>query len=317
MAHLKKYGRGGHFWVPLLFCLLLPITWAQASDEQPEASAGAQAEIPSIHPITLDADGRVLVDVEVAGQGPFPFLLDTAASRTVLYRTFVSLLGLEAVPFRSARVMTATGRKEMQLYRVGTFQALGRALDVDETVAMPDPANGDQYGILGVDIMRGRKLLIEARGAQLLGHDDDLPEGTWLRIQGRPVGPRGGRSVAVMVRVGSLEIPAILDTGAGLTVLNGAALDALRESSSEDIQTEGASLSAAGGTVPARMVNLPPISVGDWQLPAKRVAVAQLPVFAMSGAARVPAMILGADMLLEAPGLVIDFARWSLYVRQE
>src|SRR5690606_3138193 len=44
----------------------------------------------------LDVTGRVLAEVQVNGQGPFQFLVDTAASRSALSPQLVGKLGLES-----------------------------------------------------------------------------------------------------------------------------------------------------------------------------------------------------------------------------
>src|SRR5215471_2913825 len=54
------------------------------------AWAGIVAEVP----YHVGSDGRVATDVFVNGQGPFRFLLDTAASRSMMFEHLRAKLGL-------------------------------------------------------------------------------------------------------------------------------------------------------------------------------------------------------------------------------
>jgi len=302
-----KTSKGSRAWLPFLFLLmgfvLQPIGAVVAED------MAAPARAPKLQ---QDEQGRVLVDVRVRGEGPFPFLLDTAASRTVMYRTLVSLLELEAVPFKSRRVMTATGAREMQLYRIGEFEALGKTLSVKETVAMPDPSVEGISGILGIDLLRGHQMILDQTGARLEDDRNLRRESGWLDLKARAV---GYGSLAVTVVIEGVEIHALVDTGSGKTVLNRPALEALEKALPGAITEGGASVSASGRAMAASVIEVPGLAVGTWQLPGQRLVSAHLPIFATFGASRAPAMILGMDVLLQADTVAMDFKRWRMMVR--
>ncbi len=303
MTGLNKIREGSRAWLPFLFLCICHVL---------QPLVAAEDSVSGAPKLQQDEHGRMLVDVHVGGEGPFPFLLDTAASRTVMYRTLVSLLELEAVPFKSRRVMTATGAREMQLYRVGDLEALGKTLRVNETVAMPDPALEGTSGILGIDLLRGHQLLLDRTGARL---DDDRNlkrEAGWLDLKARAV---GYGSLAVTVIIEGVEIHALVDTGSGHTVLNGPALQALQEVIPEGMTDDQASVSASGRAMAASVIKVPAMSVGPWQLTDQRLVSAHLPVFSTFGASRAPAMILGMDVLLQADVVAMDFRRWRMMVR--
>jgi len=264
----------------------------------------------------MDHQGRRLVDVQVDAHGSFPFLIDTAASHTVLYRRFVGEVGLIAIPRRSTRVITATGTREMGFYRVGSVSALGRVLHLGETIAMPDAAGGQEapYGIIGVDFLAGHVLVVTATDVQLVAAEDFNPTAddaiSWHRVPGRAVG-RG--SVATDVTVAGLTMPAIIDTGAAVTVINRRAADRLRESHVGAVEFRASSLSAAAGRMRAESLQVERLMIGEMVLRDRDILASNLPVFATYGAAQVPAMILGADVLFSQP-IAIDFASYDLYI---
>ncbi len=262
--------------------------------------------------LKVDEAGRLLVDVDVGGRGTYAFLLDTGADRTVIFRTLTAMADLDAIPLKSRRVRTATGSREMQLYALDYIHALGRRLPIGETVVFPDAGRRGTFGILGVDLMRGKTLQVIGADATLLDEAPLYDTGGWLTVQGRPVG-RG--SLAVMVKVGDLEIPAFVDTGAATSVMNGPAMDAIEAAAASDLPMTRTTVTAAGGVMAARRVILPSLAIGEWVRDRQTVVSAQLPVFTFWGAREVPAMILGADILYSASGVAIDFEKWRLHMR--
>ncbi|NVJ97908.1 MAG: aspartyl protease family protein [Alphaproteobacteria bacterium] len=306
MARADIYMKGLPLWLPLLFGLAFSFFVNHRILAEDSEAVGSVLQ--------LDSRGRLLVSVAVEGhESQYPFLLDTAAEKTVLYRTLVSLLDLEAIPFRSERVFTATGTRSVQVYRVGSLIALGRELDVPEMVAMPDQLGVEHYGTLGQDLLRGKRLIVMPTAAFLQDPEVSLPDGKWLKINGRPVG-RG--AIAVEVKIGSLTLPAVVDTGSEITVINGPAFEALKDEMPTDWIEGTTGLSSAAGSVQARRLFVPALEIGDWRLDEQSIATAQLPVFRILGAYHAPAMILGADVLLQSNAIAIDFAQWEIYVRQ-
>lgn len=302
MAFARKVGRGSRLWLPFfLVCAAFASVSAQEGN-----SASTQSSIK------VDEEGRLLIDVDVGGRGTYPFLLDTGADRTVVYRTLTVLAELDAVPLRSERVRTATGTREMQLYQLEYVEALGMRLPIGETVVFPDPRTRERYGILGVDLMRGRTLQVLGAEAKLLEEAPSYDGEGWHTIAGRPVG-RG--SIAVMVQIGDLEVPAFVDTGAARTIINQPALFALEDAYGDALKGGYTTVAAAGGRMVARRLTAPKLSIGDWQLEQQALVAAQLPVFTFWGARRVPAMILGADILFSANGVAMDFENWRLMVK--
>src|SRR5580698_9348371 len=73
---------GRRVTLPILASALLALTAAVRADT---------ADLP----YRIGGDGRVSTDVFVDGQGPFSFLLDTAASRTMLFDHLRQQLQLE------------------------------------------------------------------------------------------------------------------------------------------------------------------------------------------------------------------------------
>ena len=73
-----------------------------------------------------DYGGRPVLEAVVNGKGPFPFILDTAASGGRIGTKLIETLGLE--PIGEARVRSGVGDvAPAKLYRLETLQVKGLA----------------------------------------------------------------------------------------------------------------------------------------------------------------------------------------------
>ncbi len=263
------------------------------------------------HLILPDAFDRPMVGTVVNGVGPMPFIIDTGASKSIIYRGLTAMIGLQALPNQSKRIMTATGYQRVLVYPVTDFFVLGRTLQVSETVALPDIIGSDAKGLIGVDMLAGLTLHIDMQAGEadltLAGPSGD----DWITIQGRPV---AYGSLALEINIGGLDIPVIVDTGASDTVINTAGSEAIsRSSTGVRRETITASMSR-GKEMVFTALRVPSFKIGDFERINMRLVVSDLPVFTMLGARDVPAIILGMDLLGQQP-FAIDFKKWRLNLR--
>lgn len=256
-----------------------------------------------------------MVGTVVNGKGPLPFIIDTGASKSVIYRGLTAIIGLQALPNQSKRIITATGYKRVLVYPVTDFYVLGRTLKVDETVALPDIIGSDAKGLIGVDMLAGHTLFIDMEGglASLSPSGDQLSGPDWTMVQGRPV---AYGSLALEVNIGGLDIPVIVDTGASDTVINTAGSEAIgRSATGIGRETIRASISQ-GADMVFTALRVPSFRIGAVDRSNMRLVVSDVPVFTLLGAKDVPAIILGMDILGQQP-FAIDFKNWRLYLKNK
>lgn len=261
--------------------------------------------------ILPDAFDRPMVGTVVNGVGPLPFIIDTGASKSVIYRGLTAMIGLQALPNQSKRILTATGYKRVLVYPVTDFFVLGRTLQVSETVALPDIIGSDAKGLIGVDLLAGLTLYIDMQAGE--ANLSSLPPSgdEWVLIQGRPV---AYGSLALEINIGGLDIPVIVDTGASDTVINTAGSEAIaRSATGVSRETITASMSQ-GKEMVFTALRVPSFKIGDFARENMRLVVSDLPVFSMLGARDVPAIILGMDLLGQQP-FAIDFQNWRLTIK--
>lgn len=278
------------------------------------ARADAYVE-EGIYPLTKDSFGRLMVGARVNGRGIFPFIIDTGAGRSVFYRTLTAEVGLEAVPNRSKRIITAAGYKRVQIIPVEDFYVLGQSLVLRETVALPDISGSDARGLVGVDLLMGKTLLIQpaAMTANLYATADKVSAMGWPYEQGRPVAVG---SLAMEIEVGGITIPVLVDTGASDTVINKAGAETLLRSGTGIQSERTTAVVARGRSIAREKLTVSSMAFAGRVFDNSQIYVADVAIFRLLGAQRVPAIILGMDVLGQQ-GFAVDFENWRLYMEPD
>ncbi len=279
---------------PAIACLALVL----GSTASP--GAGAAAEIP----FTRSARGHVLVPVTLSDGVTRRFALDTAAGSSVIAPEVARALGAEPRGPRATLVGEA-GRSEhgvatLDRVTVGDRSAAGvpvliQAFPLDASGAAPFD------GILGapflrrydlrVDFLRNTVSLLDPRG----GPGDSTGVPIVIREQGH---------VLIPVRIGDVEVTALLDTGSGHSGINSIAARAL-----------GVELPNPAPAGHGLAILAGPIRVGDRTLRdrGQLVVMDRDDIFAPLGLADRPRLLLGTD-LLGGRAITISYAEGRLFL---
>ena len=173
---------------------------------------------PLVH-FDLLEDGAIVVPVTVEGQGPFRFLLDTGASRSVVTESLARRVG--AASGAAIMMLTPGGQRVLQpAARLGTLR-IGPVRVVDLLVTRVEDdllkAAKDVEGIVGQDILAQAAYTIDYRRRSVVWHlDGTIPAGTRLRLD-----MAGGRALVSLPQRSDHEaaLRMIPDTGADGLVL--------------------------------------------------------------------------------------------------
>lgn len=252
--------------------------------------------------------GHVLVPVSVNGGEARPFVIDTAASQTVLGRKEYAELGSTSPPAADygGHARGAHGSFAAQLVRLESVSLwderqsgqLAALMTLDDLTPGKVP---DFAGVLGVPFLSNYRLDLDypARKLMLEPQDGDLPACDICDPAASvPLGMLHGGLRSVPVTVNGLQMRALFDTGASRTILNEAAVAALGLADAGMGESIG-TVSLALGSLPAR----------DHQV--SRIA---LPVFRTLGLDDEPALILGIDYL-GAGRTVVDLQAGLVWFR--
>jgi predicted aspartyl protease len=139
---------------------LLPSTWAHAQAQPPVVEA---PDDPNATPTTVDAQvsesSHLLAPVTINGSGPYNFLLDTGANTSCVSQRLAERLQLPAGP--PTRVHTAVGVRMRPSVVLNTLQIGEQNRRRVRTPTLP--IDGEIDGILGVDWLKGQRLVLDFR----------------------------------------------------------------------------------------------------------------------------------------------------------
>jgi predicted aspartyl protease len=280
----------------------------------------AQADVLADLPYRVGADARVATEVFVNGKGPFKFLLDTAASRSMMFEHLRAELGLGAT---AGEPLTVYG-----MQNIGTavpvtadeLQLSGETIRGLQMGVLPDDSDPAD-GLLGMDALSNYLVVLDrvrmrlkllTRDSGDAEHFRDWPS---LSLTRRPVKDTAASLWLMRVNIGGVSVTSLLDMGSGMTILNWAAAEQLglkRTNFPRDGVPQ--KLRDALGTVePIILAKGLTIWLGGHVFTDQTVLIANVRVFRYFHLDGAPAAIVGSG-LLKDNSLAFDFARQRLYV---
>ena len=278
----------------------------------------AQLTLPAIPPATLDDSlevageglaarqvrSRMLVAVGVNGKGPFRFLVDSGADRTVVGSALAASLGLP--PAGTALLQSVAGSSRVATVTVDTL-TLGRSTIQDITAPALAEVNLGAQGILGIDALADQRLMFDFEARTITVQDTRRPivrEADEIVVTARR---RKGQLILTQAAAGNTPIYAVVDTGAEMTLGNTPLRDRVFRGRRPPIATPISLISVTGETIQASVVTLPQVRLGGIVLYDVQVAFADVPPFALFGLDKQPAILLGTDLLQAFRRVSLDF----------
>ncbi|MET0547163.1 MAG: aspartyl protease family protein [Caulobacterales bacterium] len=274
--------------------------------EVQQASASLTAQL------NREAAGLRTTEVYVNGQGPFNFIIDTGANRSVVSRSLAALLALP--PAGQDSVHGVTGVRIADMVHVDTLKADSLVLNDAKMPVLDSELLGGADGMLGMEAMAGKRLEIDNRTNQLSLQNSpraDLPK-SWRRIG---VTLQFGQLAVVQARIENLPVTIVIDTGAERTIANSALAAAIQQKTKRALP--GTRITSAAKAVRAGdVLALPAVQLGaDVSLSKTTAFVGDFHVFKLWGLENEPALLLGMDVLGVTHAFAIDYARRELQIR--
>ncbi|SFJ80041.1 Aspartyl protease [Sphingomonas sp. NFR04] len=253
-----------------------------------------------------ETNARLTVPVAITQQGPYNFIIDTGAERTVVSRELAARLGLAAGA--SVHVTSMTGRSlattvivpDLKIESIGTaHQIVAPAFDA---------ANIGAAGLLGIDTLRDHEVTIDFDTATMAvrpsvkrkrheKHDADE-----IVVSAKD---QFGQLIVTDAYYGNARVQVVLDTGSQVTMGN----EALRRKVGKSVgvlQTIELT-SVDGGKTLAQYGHVPDMRVSNVAFDALPVAFAEAEPFKRFGLTRRPAIMLGMDAMRSFRRVEIDF----------
>jgi len=301
---LPRCAPRSRLWALLLLGLPATPLLAEANDGQPVADDQPLYAAPT----RPDRVGRMLAAVKVNGAGPYRFIIDLGANRSVLSSRLAAQLGLATAGTGTVEVHGVTGSAVVPMAVVDELR-VGSIVLVDQQMpVLAGAVFADADGILGIDGLQQSRIEVDFRHDRVkIGLSDprSAPHG-YLTVPARMI---NDGLLLVAGRVGHVDTHVIIDTGAEYTIgnlqLQQALLSGNRKGHQRDSVVTGATPGTANGVTHAT----PSITIGEARLRNIPVTFSDLYIFSLWGLADEPALIVGMDVLGTVQKFVVDYGR--------
>lgn len=268
--------------------------------EEPNGAAASRV------PTGRDSSARLTAPVMINGAGPFQFMIDTGANRSVINKELAERLALPPGPAVSLNtVAKASMRPSVIIDRLQLGDRVQRRVRAPSVNLAGAP---DVDGVLGVDWLRGRRLLLDFKGKSL---EIGAPQREASR-EGRVIVPakrRSGQLTMIDADIGGRPISALVDSGSELSLGNDALRKMVASSGSVNagkFQRIGIT-SILGENFPGDLLYVPFMRLGGLTIGNAPVVFAESHAFRLWGLTKTPAVILGMDLLTQFDAVALDF----------
>ena len=278
----------------------------------PEPDGGAHLET------AFDTAKRMTVPVYVNGRGPFAFVVDTGANRSVISSELAAALALPAAG--RVDVHGIAGVEPAPLAGIRSFR-VGETSSKDLVFPVLPRGKLGADGLLGVDVLRSRRIFLDFAqnrfeiASSAVGVEIGRQMNSRIRDQLEPVRVpatyRFGQLVILDAQVGEVRVSAFLDSGSQVTVGNIALRDAvIRQRPEFGVRLAPVPLiSATGQTAMGEFAPLPTVRLGGMAVNQVMGIFANLHIFDLWKLADRPAILIGIDVLRHFRGVTLDFGR--------
>jgi predicted aspartyl protease len=282
------------------------------------APASACEPLDSVTSVTAatssDGAGRAVALIHINGQGPFRFVIDTGANRSVLSQALATRLGLE----RSGEGMvhSVDGAELAMLVNVDSLSFGDLRLSGGDTPVLDGPMLDGAHGLLGVDGMAGRLLHVDFANHCVEIYEDaaQLPMQGWLSV---PAVMRFGSLVMVQGDIMGVRVNVLIDTGSNISLGNQKFRDALRGVAAHTVEYHnGHAFTFGRPMVLAQTVWTPRLRLGQTSVESVNAYIGDFHIFEHWGLQDEPTLLIGMDVLARSGDMAIDYERSIVHFRK-
>lgn len=298
------------FWISASLVLAGSASIAQTPASDSEiGQSGPVDRTTTTDELALGKDGRdrMTVSVSVAGSGPYRFLVDTGAERTIISRQLAKRLQLATG--RNAVLHSVIGVNDVHTVHIPRLQVSNKVVSVANAPAL-EASNIGADGMLGIDSLRSQKVLFDFKAGTMsitpASRTVERVDKDMIVVKAKA---RKGRLILTHAEVDGQKVTVIIDTGSQITIGNPALERALLRrrprSQSEPLMIE----SVTGERMLARVAMLRELQLGSGiglqELP---VAFADAHIFRKLELQDRPTLLLGINAMRAFDRISIDFA---------
>ncbi len=262
-----------------------------------------------------DFQDRLTVTTTINGKGPFQFVVDTGADRSVLSEDLGFALGLppaeDVIVQGIARALPAHAVHLESLH-------FGRAALDDIVMPLLPRVWLGADGYLGLDVLENKRVTfdfqnhrMEVEVSDMRSHALYLDNDVLVRVSGER-----GRLTAFDCAINDVSAYAFIDSGAQYSIGNGPLFAEMKKTGATFINPAPVPLiGVTGGAAYGSVTALKTMRLGPLRFAHGGLVISDLPVFDIWGLGDKPAVFLGMNLLKTMSSFSIDYGRKELRFR--
>ena len=261
-----------------------------------------------------DSAGRSVALIHINGQGPFRFIIDTGANRSVLSSALAAQLGL--APSGEGVVHSIDSEDTATLVNVDSLAFGDLQLSHGDTPILDGPMLAGQHGLLGVDGMAGRLLHVDftKRCVENYESPEQLPMQGWLSV---PARMRFGTMLTVEGDIRGVKVNVLLDTGSDISLGNERFRESLRGVAAHHVEYHnGHAFTFGSPLLLEKSVWVPTMRMGRDVRGGVTAYIGNFHVFDVWGLQDEPTLLIGMDVLANAREMAIDYEHGVVLFRE-
>lgn len=261
-----------------------------------------------------DAAGRAVALIHINGQGPFRFIIDTGANRSVLSQALATRLGLAHSGVDV--VHSVDGAQLAMLVNVDSLSFGALQLSRGDTPVLDGPMLDGEHGLLGVDGMVGRLLHVDftRHCVEIYENAAQLPLNGWLSV---PARVRFGSLLMVPGEIMGVRVNVLIDTGSNISLANPRFRDALRDVGAHTIEYHnGHAYTFGRPIVLTQRVWTPRLRLGRTMVDNVNAYIGDFHIFDLWGLKDEPTVLIGMDVLARSREMAIDYESGVVHFRK-
>ncbi len=274
-----------------------------------------ESDAPSVAGETRkDSAGRAVARISINGQGPFRFIIDTGANRSVLSRSLAERLGL--TPSGEDVVHSIVGPESATLVHVESLSFGSLRLSQGDTPVLDGPMLDGEHGLLGVDGMSGRLLHLDfdKRCVAIYESAAQLSMKGWLSV---PAQLRFGSLLLVEGEIVGVRVNVLIDTGSDISIGNERFREALRDVAARSIEyRDGHAFTFGRPLLLEESVWTPALRLGRTVVDGVHAYIGNFHIFDVWGLRDEPTVLIGMDVLAQSREMAIDYQSGVVHFRK-